>query len=63
MDELKRLYHENVFDNITVPCPDCAGMGDDDQYTCETCWCEGGNGTIDLNTIVGNAIKEKSNGI
>lgn len=37
LDEIKRLH---------INCPACASMGDDDQYTCTTCWCEGGNGTI-----------------
>lgn len=29
---------------LEIDCPDCKYMYDDDQYTCTTCWCEGGNG-------------------
>lgn len=29
-----------------ISCPDCAGYGDDDQYCCTTCWCQGGNGVL-----------------
>lgn len=29
-----------------IDCPDCAGHGDDDQYCCATCWCQGGNGVL-----------------
>jgi DNA-directed RNA polymerase subunit RPC12/RpoP len=39
LDEIKRLY---------VDCPDCSSMGDDDQYTCTTCWNQGGNGRINV---------------
>ena len=31
--------------DIKVDCPACKYM-DDDQYTCTTCWKEGGNGKI-----------------
>jgi len=33
---------------LRVDCPDCHGLYDDDQYTCTTCWCEGGNDTINV---------------
>lgn len=33
---------------LTIDCPDCEYMGSDDQYTCTTCWCEGGNGRINI---------------
>lgn len=35
---------EEEFD--LIECPDCAGMVDDPQYTCTTCWCEGGDGVL-----------------
>lgn len=35
---------EEEFD--LVECPNCVGIVDDPQYTCTTCWCEGGNGVI-----------------
>jgi len=31
---------------IDIPCPDCEDFYGDDQYTCETCYCEGGQGKI-----------------
>ena len=31
--------------DITIDCPECESM-EDDQYTCTTCWYEGGNGKI-----------------
>ena len=31
----------------SVECEDCKWM-EDDQYTCTTCWCEGGNGTLNV---------------
>jgi DNA-directed RNA polymerase subunit RPC12/RpoP len=34
--------------NLRVDCPDCHGLYDDDQYTCTTCWHEGGNGSINV---------------
>lgn len=36
----------NQIKRLLVDCPDCESMSDDDQYTCTTCWCEGGNGKI-----------------
>lgn len=38
--------------NTTIDCPACASMGDDPQYTCEVCWCEGGNGTMALDNVI-----------
>jgi len=32
---------------LTVDCPDCQCV-EDDQYTCTTCWCQGGYGTINV---------------
>jgi len=33
---------------LKIDCPDCENMYDDDQYTCTTCWCEGGGGKINV---------------
>lgn len=33
---------------LEIICPDCADMYSDDQYTCTTCWCEGGQGRINV---------------
>jgi len=38
-----------IFDKIKeleINCPACEDFYDDDQYTCDTCWCEGGQGKI-----------------
>jgi len=32
--------------SLTIDCPECEDMYSDDQYTCTTCWCMGGQGTI-----------------
>ena len=39
LDDIKRLK---------IDCPDCKYMTDDDQYTCTTCWYQGGNGKINV---------------
>jgi DNA-directed RNA polymerase subunit RPC12/RpoP len=37
--EIKSLY---------IDCPECTGFTDDEQYTCTTCWCQGGDGRINV---------------
>ena len=32
---------------LIIDCPDCKWIYDE-QYTCTTCWSEGGNGTINV---------------
>ena len=39
LDDIKRLE---------VTCPECEYMFSDPQYTCTTCWCEGGGGRINV---------------
>ena len=40
---------------LEMDCPDCENMYSDEQYTCTTCWCQGGGGTINvLNWIIDN---------
>ena len=39
LDEISELH---------VDCPDCENIGSDDQYTCTSCWCQGGNGKINV---------------
>lgn len=43
MDELL-----DALKRATVDCPHCEYMTDDSQYTCTTCWCQGGNGKINV---------------
>ena len=38
-------FDEEALEHLTVDCPECESM-EDDQYTCTTCWSEGGNGKI-----------------
>ena len=38
-NDIKYLY---------IDCPACKWMTADEQYTCTTCWCEGGNGRINV---------------
>lgn len=33
---------------LEIDCPDCEDLDMDDQYTCVTCWCEGGNGRLNV---------------
>ena len=47
---------EEEFD--LVECPDCAGMVDDLQYTCTTCWCEGGDGVLKVRRPTTGAVDE-----
>jgi len=42
-DEIKERISE-----LVVDCPDCEFFGGDDQYTCTVCWCQGGEGTINV---------------
>lgn len=52
--EIVQLIWE-VLNSTDILCPDCGYSSiDDDQYTCTTCWCEGGNGRINT----GNYIRE-----
>lgn len=42
---------ETILDEIRIlkiECPECESMYSDDQYTCTTCWCEGGGGRINV---------------
>ena len=32
----------------SIDCPDCEYQNEDDQYTCVTCWCVGGNGKLNV---------------
>ena len=47
MNEIQQEILETVR-RLKIDCPACASIGDDDQYTCTTCWNEGGNGKIDV---------------
>ncbi|ADM80139.1 hypothetical protein phiAS5_ORF0296 [Aeromonas phage phiAS5] len=54
---INRMLEENEFDG-TVACPDCRGMGFDDQYCCTTCWSQGGEGYRHTHDIVEALVKE-----
>ena len=46
----KKDIHSEIITRIsklTVECPDCEDVYDD-QYTCTTCFSQGGNGNIDV---------------
>lgn len=48
MDEIEEEIFKEInysLRDIKVDCPACKWM-EDEQYTCTTCWHEGGNGTI-----------------
>lgn len=53
MTDMDELVLEEI-EELTVNCPECEFM-DDDQYTCTTCWCQGGQGKINvLNWVLDN---------
>ena len=37
-----------AFKNLKIDCPDCEDVYGYDQYTCVVCWCEGGQGQINV---------------
>lgn len=37
----------NEIKRLEIDCPECINM-DDDQYTCTTCWYQGGNGRVNV---------------
>lgn len=39
---IKKIIDNNEFYEVVFSCPDCSWV-DDDQYTCTTCWGQGGN--------------------
>ena len=38
----------NEIKTLEIDCLDCIGIEGDEQYTCPTCWCQGGNGKINV---------------
>lgn len=38
----------SLISDLEIDCPDCKYVYDDNQYTCTTCWCEGGQGKINV---------------
>ena len=38
----------NKIQSTYIDCPACEGLTDDEQYTCTTCWYQGGNGRINI---------------
>jgi len=48
---------EEIQDRISrhyVNCPDCEDVYSDDQYTCTTCWNQGGQGEINVLDFIKN---------
>jgi DNA-directed RNA polymerase subunit RPC12/RpoP len=40
-----------ALNNVSVNCPECRCLSDDDQYTCTSCWKEGGNGQLSFSEV------------
>lgn len=55
LNEIQREILDEI-KAIQIDCPECKYIGDD-QYTCTTCWYQGGDGRIN----VLNWIKEHKN--
>lgn len=51
------LNNEDVDYDYDIECPECANV-EDDQYTCTTCWNQGGNGRISTKMIIDALIEE-----
>jgi hypothetical protein len=54
MNEIEREILDRievVIRDLTIDCPECEYM-EDDQYTCTTCWCEGGNGKLRVSDYI-----------
>ena len=47
MNDLQKEILSDI-KHLEVDCPDCHNMDSDEQYTCTTCWCEGGRGKINV---------------
>jgi len=56
IDTIEALYNAGAFEGLVTECPDCSGIGDE-QYTCTTCWGQGGNIQIDVNEVIENLIE------
>lgn len=55
MNELTERIEEEIIeklDDTYIDCPDCEWMYSDEQYTCTTCWCEGGHGKLHVLTYI-----------
>ena len=50
-EKTKKIEDDEIlerFKKLTIDCPDCEFMYDDDQYQCAICGCEGGQGKINV---------------
>lgn len=57
-DVLMKMIDNSVFSGKHVECPDCQCI-DDDQYTCTSCWGQGGNVKISLESLFKAAYEIK----
>jgi len=54
--EIKELVSDGAFREQFIPCPECYNM-EDDQYTCTTCWTQGGGGQIMIDDVVNTLLE------
>lgn len=57
-DFLLHIISQKTLSTETVLCPDCQCI-DDEQYTCTSCWCCGGDVKLDVHSLVQEAYKIK----
>lgn len=50
------------FNNMSFKCPDCEGIGVNEEYTCTTCWQCGGDGSYTIEEILNIAYDIKFHG-
>lgn len=57
-DIIKTLIKEETLYSYTTFCHDCQNI-EDDQYTCTSCWSQGGNSEISIHSLIKEAYKIK----
>lgn len=57
-DIIKTLIKEETLYSYTTFCPDCQNI-EDDQYTCTSCWSQGGNSKISFHSLIKEAYQIK----
>jgi hypothetical protein len=51
LDEIKGLVISKLQETYVL-CPECIDMYSDDQYTCTTCWYQGGQGKLNVYSVL-----------
>jgi hypothetical protein len=57
---VSKIINDNEFSDVLLNCPECISI-EDDQYTCSTCFVQGGNQKYKANDLLKIAYKYKYN--